>query len=172
MIRRIQALGAIAGIAVALAYSAHVQAAPAILRVIAVTDERSDSNLRWARRRLDENLEMLQQDRPDYDGHRVRAIALFEHARQELDFGLAYDGRREDVKTSPELRRPEQAVVAARGERASAANLQAVRSNVEGIIDVLQRDNRDYGGHRAAALRLLDEGREQLTAALAWDRHH
>lgn len=156
------------GILVALAYSAHAQAAPAILRAIAINDGRSDSNLRWARQRVGENIEMLQWDRPDYNGHRARAIALFAQAQQQMSLGLAFDGGREDMAPPADFYRPAE-VVGTRGDRASDANVAAVRHNIEGVMDVLQRDNHDYGGHRVAALRLLDEGREQLSAALAWD---
>jgi hypothetical protein len=77
MIRRMQILSALGGIIVALACSVHAQAAPSLLRVIAVTDRRSDNNLRWARQRINNNVDMLQQDRHEYDGHRTCAIALF-----------------------------------------------------------------------------------------------
>jgi len=172
MIRHMRILSALGGILVALASSVHAQAAPSILRVIAVTDRRSDSNLRWARERVENNIDMLQQDRHDYGGHRVRAIALFEQARQQLNLGLAYDNGREDVAPPPGFYRPAEATVTERGERSSDANLAAVRRNIEGVMDVLQRDNHDYGGHRVTALRLLDEGRDQLNAALAWDSRH
>jgi hypothetical protein len=82
---------------------------------------------------------------------------------------LAYDGGREDVAPPSDFYRPAEESVTARGERSSDANLVVVRRNIEDVVDVLQRDNHDYGGHRVAALRLLDEGREQLSAALAWD---
>lgn len=74
MIRRIRALGAMAGILVALACSAHAQAAPAIVGMIAI-DTPSDGNLRWTRRRLDENIEMLQQDRHDDEVSRAASLA-------------------------------------------------------------------------------------------------
>lgn len=59
-----------------------------------------------------------------------------------------------------------------RGQCASDVNLNVVRRNIERVIDVLQRDNRDYGGHRASALKLLGEGRKMLKAAIAFDSTH
>jgi len=168
MIRRVQILSALGGIIVALACSVHAQAAPSLLRVIAVTDRRSDNNLRWARQRINNSVDALQRDRHDYDGRRACAIALFVQARQQLNLGLAYDGGREDVAPPPGFYRPEESVTA-RSEWSSDANLVVVRRNIEDVVDVLQRDNHDYGGQRVATLRLLDEGREQLSAALAWD---
>lgn len=60
----------------------------------------------------------------------------------------------------------------ARTEWGSARNLVAVRHDLEGLIDQLQRDNRDYGGHRIAAVNEMQEARRQLTAALQYDGSH
>lgn len=60
----------------------------------------------------------------------------------------------------------------ARSEWGSGRNLVAVRHDLEGLIDQLQRDNRDYGGHRIAAVNELQEARGQLTDALQYDRSH
>ena len=131
-----------------------------------MTDGRSDANLRWASRQVDQNIDMLQRDRRDYDGHRTRAIELFEQARQQLALGLAYDDDRGYRATMPRL---DDDPANLRGDGASDANLVAVRRNIEGIMDELARDNHDYGGHRVAALQLLAAGRQQLSAALAAD---
>ncbi len=56
-----------------------------------------------------------------------------------------------------------------RGERGSAVNLVVVRRRLERAIDNLQRDQRDYGGHRVAALNLMQQARGQLDAALQYD---
>jgi hypothetical protein len=60
----------------------------------------------------------------------------------------------------------------ARSEWGSGRNLVAVRHDLEGLIDQLQRDNHDYDGHRAAAINEMQEARGQLTAALQYDRSH
>jgi hypothetical protein len=139
---------------------------------LAVTGNQSDSNLRWARRRVEENIDMLQRDRHDYGGYRVRAIALFQQAREQLTLGLRFDTGRENLMRSSALARPDAEMVYLRGECASDINLNVVRRNIERIMDVLQRDNSDYGGHRAAALRLLASGREMLKDAIQWDNTH
>lgn len=59
-----------------------------------------------------------------------------------------------------------------RGERGSARNLLVERRRLETVIDGLQRDRRDYGGHREQAIDLLTQARAQLDAAIDFDRAH
>jgi hypothetical protein len=59
-----------------------------------------------------------------------------------------------------------------RGERGSVRNIRTVRVRLEGLIDNLQRDRRDYGGHREQAIDLMSQARNQLLAAEAYDRTH
>lgn len=65
-----------------------------------------------------------------------------------------------------------QTVPALRREGASARNIVYVRRRLEALMDQLQRDERDYGGHRVAALSDLQQAREQLDEALEYDRSH
>lgn len=60
----------------------------------------------------------------------------------------------------------------ARSEWGSASNVAGVRTRLSGLIGQLQRDNRDYGGHRAAAIREMEQAQSDLTAALQYDRSH
>lgn len=48
----------------------------------------------------------------------------------------------------------------------SAYNLRHVRRRLEGIIDQLQRDQNDYGGHRIKAIQDLTQARTEIDAAL------
>jgi len=43
---------------------------------------------------------------------------------------------------------------------------------VEIAIDQLQRDQRDYGGHRQQAIDLMQQARIQIIAAIEWDATH
>ena len=52
-----------------------------------------------------------------------------------------------------------------RGDR----NLRADRQRLETVIDQLQRDPRDYGGHREQAVELLSQARTQIDAGLAYE---
>lgn len=172
MKRCIQLLAALSGLLLSLAGTAQVMAAPLGSHAIAVTGNQSDSNLRWARRRVEENIDMLQRDRHDYGGYRARAITLFQQARTQLTLGLKFDTGRENMTRSAVFARPDAQMVYVRGECASDLNLNVVRRNIEHIMDVLQRDNGDYGGHRVAALKLLGSGREMLKDAIQYDDTH
>ena len=59
-----------------------------------------------------------------------------------------------------------------RGERGSARNIYQVRIRLERLIDELQRDQRDYGGHRVDAIQLMQQARQQLLLAEQWDLQH
>lgn len=65
-----------------------------------------------------------------------------------------------------------QSIAAARGEYGSARNLLRVRTHLETLIDRLQRDQRDYGGHRIAAVANMQQARAQLDQAIEFDRSH
>jgi len=59
-----------------------------------------------------------------------------------------------------------------RGEVGSARNVAEVRRGLERLIDQLQHDQRDYGGHRVRAIEEMGRARAQLIAALQWDATH
>jgi len=135
----------------------------------AVPGPQSDQNLRSARNHVEFDIDMLQRDQHDYDGHRVKAIEDFQNARNQLSIALAYDKNRGDYAAVSGLN---QASAAMRGACASDVNLNQVRRDVARVIDQLQRDNTDYGGHRADAIGLLQQGRQQLVEAIEWDATH
>lgn len=56
-----------------------------------------------------------------------------------------------------------------RGDERGDRNLRADRQRIEAIIDQLQRDPRDYGGHREQAVDLLAQARAQIDAGLAYE---
>ncbi len=59
-----------------------------------------------------------------------------------------------------------------RGNRGSDQNLRREYRKLEQVIDGLQRDQRDYGGHRVQAIQNLQQARQQLDEALEYDRTH
>jgi hypothetical protein len=59
-----------------------------------------------------------------------------------------------------------------RGQRGSDRNLRQEIRRLESVIDGLQRDRRDYGGHREQAIDLLQRARQQLDQGLEYDRTH
>ncbi|MDQ6780248.1 MAG: hypothetical protein M3Z37_03715, partial [Candidatus Eremiobacteraeota bacterium] len=123
----------------------------------------SDKNLRWARYSLEVNIDMLQRDQHDYHGYRLQAIGKMQAAREQLVQALAYD-RSADQRNA--------AMTRTRGipiDNRSDRDLLVVRSHIEAIIDALQRDNHDYGGHRVAAIGLLQQARQDIVIALRYD---
>lgn len=63
-------------------------------------------------------------------------------------------------------------VVVAQTQGRSNGNLLFVRRRLEAMIDQLQRDRHDYGGHRVAALQDLQAARNEILAAIAYQRGH
>ena len=57
------------------------------------------------------------------------------------------------------------APAAARTDCASNANIRSVHNHLDGLIDRLTHDRRDYGGHKANAIRDLSNARGELDAA-------
>jgi len=159
MVRRIFLLAAVASFAVGLATANQAMAA--------VGPRSSDNNLRFARYRVEENIDMLQRDRHDYHGYRVLAIAKMQDAREQINQALRYD-RQADWAAPLAAARANAIGIDNRSDR----NLLAVRGNVERIVDMLQRDNHDYGGHRVAAIGLLQQARTDLTLGLRADARH
>lgn len=64
------------------------------------------------------------------------------------------------------------AQVYGRGEVGSARNIVWAKQRLEGLIDQLSRDQRDYGGHRVAAIANMQQARAQLQAAIDYDARH
>jgi hypothetical protein len=131
---------------------------------LAASGPQSDGNLRYASARLERDIDMLQRDNRDYDGHRAQAVEDLQDSRNQIAVALSYDRRHDGYPAAPA------ADVNAYGGNRSDANLLYVRQDVEQVIDMLQRDNTDYGGHRVDAIGLMQQGREQLDAALRADR--
>jgi len=59
-----------------------------------------------------------------------------------------------------------------RNEGNSERSIRRVRRHLEKVIDELQHDQNDYNGHRAQAMTLLQQAREQLLEAEQYDSAH
>ena len=76
---------------------------------------------------------------------------------------------------SAQIQQPQPYAVAGqnvRGNRGSDQNIRREYRKLEQVIDGLQRDQRDYGGHRQQAIDALQQARRQLDEALEYDRTH
>lgn len=129
----------------------------------------SAHNLAKIHRRLDGAIDRLNHDQKDYAGHRVAAIQSLTAARQEImaaeDYSKAHEAQgshcfNTDVKTGG----GDQAW-GTRTQGESNESVARVRRWVEKMIDQLQRDQRDYDGHRVAAIRDMQQARQDLLAA-------
>ena len=131
----------------------------------------SDQNLRYTRAYLEHALDALSRDQTDYGGHRVQAIADLQAARTDLTSALRFDQDPQDA-TIPTDVRPQDADIASilRGQSTSNENVEHTRSVVERAISMLQDDAHDYGGYRVKAIGALSAARDQLSAALAYER--
>lgn len=172
MTRRTSVLALLSGALILIAGASIAGASPFEARQIALAARYSDSNMRWARTRIEQNIDMLQHDQGDYGGYRVKAISLLQDTRAQISLGLAFDNGREDVPPAAGFARPDADMVYIRGAHASDVNLSIVRHNLDNIADVLQRDNGDYGGHRVNALGLLSQARAALSHGLHYDASH
>ena len=172
MTRHILVRAALASVLTVLSAASFAMASPAGPQRVAITQGQSDSNMRWAFNHIERNIDFLQNDWHDYGGYRVKAISLFQQARQQILLGLRFDNGRGDVPPAAGFMRPDKDMNTLRPECASNANLNLVRRNIEHIIDVLQRDLGDYGSHRVKAISLLQQGRESLKDAIQFDDTH
>ena len=76
------------------------------------------------------------------------------------------------VASAQQLQPPGPNAMYLRSGRGSDRNLVVERRRLEQVIDMLQRDRHDYGGHREQAVDLLQRARQQLDEALEYDRSH
>jgi hypothetical protein len=120
-------------------------------------------------RRLDGAIDQLQQDDRDYDGHRVAAIDDLSKARQQLvaaeRFAVAHDG---DDPACFQAFGPAGAGEFQWGLRTqggSNGDMWHVRGWVDGLIAQLNRDDRDYDGHKGDAIADLQAARNQMSVA-------
>ena len=122
----------------------------------------SDSNIRYVRSYIAHGVDMLQNDRTDYAGHRVAAITAMENASNDLLAALHADNAIDTVPTIQTLAKPTDYL---RGQRASDQNIAYARAYVEHAIGMLNNDQHDYHGYRVQAIAQLQTARQQLLLA-------
>lgn len=117
-------------------------------------DNASDRNIRNVRDGVVRAIRQLQADQRDYGGHRGAAVSDLAKAETELDRALAFD--RTDSSRA----------------KASDTNVEAVIDGLNAANSQLVRDQRDYGGHRVAAIADIQKAVQELRAALSFDKSH
>lgn len=129
-------------------------------------DSASDRNMQYARWYIERGIDQLQNDRRDYDGHRVTAMANMQQAREDILQGLQADAN--DPRFAA-IAPPGAGTFALeiRSQNGSNENLEYVRGMVQHAVAMLNRDSHDYNGYRVKAIGELGQARMQLNAALA-----
>jgi len=59
-----------------------------------------------------------------------------------------------------------------RGQAGSNMNMVQIERHLNNVINQLSHDQRDYGGHKAAAMRLLQQAQQQLNQAEKYAAAH
>ncbi len=130
----------------------------------------SDSNMAYVSRYVANAEAALQQDRHDYNGHRAAALTDVARARADIASALAYDNSHERYNLSAAAMVNADAEAAfERTQANSDRNLNYVRAHLERALDLLRRDNHDYGGYRVKAIADLEAARDQIGTALRQD---
>jgi len=129
----------------------------------------SNQNVSQVHRRLDGAIDQLQHDDRDYGGHRAAAIDDLAKARQQLvaaeQFAVHHDG--DDAACFRALGSDGGSDFpwGVRSQGSSNRDIWHVRAWVDGLIAQLNRDNRDYDGHKGAAISDLQAARNQMFAS-------
>ena len=125
-------------------------------------------DLHWVTAQVGTSLLTLEKVREGYGGHRAAAVDLMRRAHEELKQAELFARDRGyqpmDLGAVPVRANPE-GVQSAR-QVADKGLFNAQRQCPEWIA-LLERDNRDYGGHRQAAIDALQRADGELNAALA-----
>jgi hypothetical protein len=138
------------------------------------TDCASNGNLAFVHHRLDGAIDQLQHDQRDYGGHRVDAVNDLQNARVQLVEAerWAMNNDRENAACTRAYGPAGGTDVnwGTRRDAGSDRDLRYVSSWIDRMIDQLQRDQHDYGGHRIAAINAMQAARAQLADAQRYDR--
>lgn len=132
-------------------------------------DCQSGHNLAHVHRRLDGTIDQLQHDQQDYQGHRVKAISDLQAARTEIIAGeQSAENTQGDSGSCFKTHGPTGGGDQNWGKRPqgwSNSNLMNARHSVQRMVEELKSDQRDYGGHRVAAISDMERARAELDAA-------
>ena len=111
----------------------------------------SNRSIDVARTMVTRSISMLDDDAHDYNGYRLKAIGALSAARDQLADAIQY----RDAHGGSGV--------------GSDDNLRYSRLYLERAVDMLSHDDRDYAGHRVAAMSDIQRAQSDLAAALAAD---
>ena len=117
----------------------------------------SNENIDDVKAIVERSIAMLQTDAHDYGGFRVKAIAALQAARDQLADAISFRNAQSGGHES--------------SGNESDENLRFTRAYLDHAVDMLSHDKADYGGHRVAAMNDINVARDDLTAALRFDKN-
>jgi hypothetical protein len=129
----------------------------------------SEVNVTLISERLARQIANLQRDAHDYGGHRDAAIGILQNAQNELTAAAQFAAAHgyQMPSTSPITRGGGR-----RQQSQSDHSVQKAQEVVSRVITRLQKDSRDFGGHRVAAINLLNQAQGELTAGAQYAASH
>jgi len=162
-------LRSITAYALAAAVAAGAAVAGTALPASAAPDCSSNQNVWQVHHRISGAIDQLQHDDRDYGGHRDAAIADLSRARGALtaaeQYAVGHDGDNPACFRAFGPDGGSDVPWGVRGQGPSNHDIWHVRAWVDGLVAQLDHDQRDYGGHKAAAIRDLQAARAQMYAA-------
>lgn len=116
--------------------------------------------MRAARNDCNKALSSLRKATADKGGHRNRAIALTNSAIAQINQGIAYDRRNDGDFDMEALETPDQ------------PNMQKAKDWLKSARENLEKASADKGGHRNAALKLVNDAIDEVQKGIDYDRRN
>jgi len=133
----------------------------------------SNVNVQKAANHVGKMINALEKDNRDYAGHRVSAINDLSNARNELIAAEQYaQSHGYGTQQPPHPVHVPNPGAPRHSENRSNYQIAHVQMAVQRMISHLQRDSRDYGGHRVAAINWLNQANTELGLAVQWEQSH
>ena len=128
--------------------------------VLTVSTAADQPFMRAARNDCNRALGFFRRATADKGGHRGNAMNLTNRAIAEINLGIAYDRRHDsDFDSNDVITSDQPNMIKAKDE------LKNARTNLERATD-------DKGGHRKAALKLVNDAIDETQRGIDWDRSH
>lgn len=113
-----------------------------------------------ARNDCNKALGFLRRATADKGGHRQNAMNLTSRAISEINLGIAYDRNHDSDFDENEIITSDQ------------PNMIKAKEALKNARENLEKATADKGGHRAAALRLVNDAIDEVQRGIDYDRNH
>jgi hypothetical protein len=131
------------------------------ISVLTLSTSADQPFMRAARNDCNTALGFFRHATADKGGHRANAMNMTSRAIAEINLGIAYDRRHDsdfdDSDFSPVPDQP---------------NMIKAKDALKAARENLEKATEDKGGHRAAALRLVNDAIDEAQRGIDWDRSH